>query len=665
MSSSEATTIPQWRRPVRIPENVAVERADPPVALAGETAAWTLRFRLDRDVRPGAALKLQLFGGRNNKGKFEAPQTDSPDKNAYVTARTADGRPVALQVTDDPGTLGVTVPEPGLGAGDELLVTLGDRSGGGDGITAPDVRQLGKFFVLYDPDDTAGGGAKPLPEWALSGGKSNPAAKSRLGAIWSELNEHHVVGACSMHILGGALDHLRAYAPSQIRPGERFAILVRPEDERSNLSHEALDGLAVLLDGEELQADLERVPESTCVRLNVRVENEGVHRLVVRDRRTGKEAATNPAVCSVSPRGHNVYWGMIHGHSEMSDGAGSLEDYFRQIRDEAALDFAAPADHDHLWETAEPLWRMTCETVARWNRPGEFVTLLGYEWAKWTRKGHGDRNVYYLEDHRPMYRSDESNFPAPPDLFKAIQGETAIVIPHHTGHSGNFCDFKDHDPERERLVEIFQLRGSYEREDDNPIPERRDTPPMDCGYVSRALAMGWRVGFTAGGDDHIGHAGTEFPIPDGQTAYKAGLMAVLATERTREAVWDAMWNRRVIATTGPRILLDYELNGSPMGSELDATSSPGLAERRELRIEFHGTACADRIDIVRNNEIVETVCPAAPDCELSWQDTSPLDEVLLPPAKFCANPFCFYYVRVIQSDGEVAWASPVWIDAGT
>jgi hypothetical protein len=34
----------------------------------------------------------------------------------------------------------------------------------------------------------------------------------------------------------------------------------------------------------------------------------------------------------------------------------------------------------------------------------------------------------------------------------------------------------------------------------------------------------------------------------------------------------------------------------------------------------------------------------------------------MPPAKFCPKPFAFYYVRVVQQDNEVAWASPVWIE---
>ena len=33
---------------------------------------------------------------------------------------------------------------------------------------------------------------------------------------------------------------------------------------------------------------------------------------------------------------------------------------------------------------------------------------------------------------------------------------------------------------------------------------------------------------------------------------------------------------------------------------------------------------------------------------------------VLPPT---ADGWCYYYVRVVQDDGEVAWSSPIWLDA--
>jgi hypothetical protein len=460
-----------------------------------------------------------------------------------------------------------------------------------------------------------------------------------------------------MHVLGGELHHLSARAPSQCAPGEEIPILVRPEDKNNGLSFGGVTSISARRDGKELQHTVETIPGSTCLRVRLRIDVEGIHRLLLRDDESGLEASTNPIVCRSRKSDRNVYWGMIHGHTEMSDGAGSIEHYFRQMKEEAALHFGAPGDHDHTWETSDRMWRDICEAVARWNEPLGFVTFLGYEWAKWRKNGDGDRNVYFREDHRPIYRSDDGHFPTPPDLFRALREEQAIIIPHHTANAGNWCDWKDHDMKRERLVEIFQCRGSYESQD-GPAPEKSDKPPKPEGFVSRALEMGWRVGFTAGGDDHAGHAGTDFLAGP----YKSGLTAVFAEELTRRALWDALWNRRTVATTGPRILLHYMLNENELGTELNVASAPELRESRRLNIEFHGTAPVERVEVMRNNAPAHVFDEPGLDGALEWTDEKPLSEVALPPAKFCPTWFCFYYVRMVQTDGEVAWASPIWID---
>jgi len=644
--------MPAWTRPIRIPESVEITHAEPPFAIAGEKGSWRIPFRLSKDVSAGSTLKVQLWGGRNNKGAtFAALQTDDPKAEGFVAAKLNDGSHVAIQADGDSGSCTLALPYDGLKKGQLLTILLGRGPGTEPGIRVDREHRYNKFFVLYtlpvDDDE------HQPPQW--------PG-----GYVWTSDTEGRIVAVCTMHILGGPIHHIRAYVPAATRPAEAFDILVRPEDEFGNLSHQELGDLCVSVNGKRLDAELKSVPDSNCLRARVSLSEEGVYRLQVHEARKGCEAVTNPTVCSRAAQ--PIYWGMIHGHTEMSDGTGTLEQYFHQLKNEVMLDFAASADHDHLWETSDELWATTCATVKRWYKPHEFVTFLGYEWAKWRKNGDGDRNVYYLLDDRPLYRSDDGEFPSPPDLFKALAQnmERAIIIPHHTGHSGNFCDWKDHSPEHERLVEIFQVRGSYEcsEKDGNPAPEKTDRePPHIDGYVQNALAAGWRVGFTAGGDDHQGHWGTECRFSLGKTNYKQGLMYVEAREKTREAIFEAMYKRRVAATTGARMLLTYELDGHPMGSELSLKDDPRLASLRKISVAFHGTATVDRADIIRCNSVVHSVPGNGKmDLRFTWKDTDMIDKAWLPEAKYCNHPFAFYYVRVVQTNGEVAWASPVWID---
>jgi hypothetical protein len=651
MTTNMPKTMPPWARPIRIPEVIEITHAEPPYAIAGETSCWRLPFTLSKDVPGDAVFKFQLSGGRNNRGTFDGAQTDHPEADGYLMAVLEDGAVLPMSPDKKQGTYLIGQPASGLKKGQKMTIVLGSRAGGGKGITVCRDRTLNKFFVLYC---VASEKAEPkFPQWAGND-------------VWAEGTEGRIVAVCTMHILGGAMVGIRAYVPATCRPGEPIGVLVRPEDASGCLSHERPGHLSLEVDGQALPAVFEALPESTCMRATVRLPAEGVIRLRVRDIGSGYATLTNPTLCSrtVQP----VYWGMIHGHTEMSDGTGTLEQYFRQLKHEVMLDFAASSDHDHRFETSDAFWKLTCDAVKRWHQPQAFVTFLGYEWAKWRRNGDGDRNVYYLEDDRPMYRSDDGDYPSPPDLFRVLaeKRERAMVIPHHTGHGGNFCDWKDHSPAHERLVEIFQVRGSYECSDadGNPAPEAdRRKEPYAGGYVRDALALGWRVGFTAGGDDHQGHWGSEHLFRSLGRPYKQGLMSVEAPEKTRDALFKAMYDRRVVATTGARMLLTYTLNGQPMGSELQLGSQAGLVARRTLSIAFHGTAPVDRIDIIRNNRVFHTTAGnGRMDLSVTVDDAEPMDGLWMPPAPHCAHPFAFYYVRVVQTDGEVAWASPVWID---
>ncbi len=80
------------------------------------------------------------------------------------------------------------------------------------------------------------------------------------------------------------------------------------------------------------------------------------------------------------------------------------------------------------------------------------------------------------------------------------------------------------------------------------------------------------------------------------------MAAILSEERTREAVFEALRERRVYATNGPRILLRASLAGQRMGSVL---KTPKSAE--ELQILVVSPAGVDRIEIVRSGKVVESV----------------------------------------------------------
>lgn len=625
-------------RPLRIPSHVQICPSEPQAAKAEERGSWTLRFVLTCDVSAGQRLLLCIHGGRNMKNAWGGLQSRDAKAEGYVSLYTEAG--VSLPCdgqSDDGGVFSFVVPQDGLKQGAHVAARLA-------GTVAPRYSQPGKFFLLMTAQ--AGDEIKPPSLWGDTQGR--------------------IAGACMMDITGGDPSGFRAVAPSSVAPGREFGVLVRPEDSIRNVACEEPGELIVRLDEVELPARRVPIDGSKCCRLEgIVLPIEGVYRLEVEDATYGFVTVTNPIVCTADAS-ESVLWGSMHSHTEMSDGTGTLDRYLTEMRDECAVDFGATSDHDRADETPEEFWRMSQDAVVRHNQPGEFTVFLGYEWAKWRKLGDGDRNVYYLHDRRPIFRSDDDAYPHPADLFPALKDEDAIVIPHHPAHIGNHNDWKDHDPEKERLVEIYSLWGCSERsvEDGNiypgaPVENPRGVPGVNpLGYVQRALAMGWRVGFSANADDHAGHSSDRILRARNQTG---GLTGVYADENTREAIFEALRTRRCYATTGDRIIVDFRLDGHAMGSELRLSEHPELASSRRISIAVNGTAKIKTIEIVRNNVDIHTITPAGPDFECEWVDSDALADVDLPPAQWSAVPFTFYYVRITQEDRQIAWASPVWI----
>ncbi|HET6454171.1 MAG TPA: DUF3604 domain-containing protein [Armatimonadota bacterium] len=626
--------------PLRIPSDVELGVAEPSVARAGEVGSWTFPFVLAEPVSPNEVLWLFVHGGRSIKIAWPGLQVKDESAKGYVSLSRQSGealKPIGADKAS--GVFSFAVPADGLAKVERLVAKFTDCG-------TPQLSEPSKFLVLL---------------------KSPPGAKLGPPTLHGEILDR-VVGVCVINVTGGAVTSLQAFAPSHAVKGKGISLFVRAEDKYRNTASKEPGTLIVRLDGKEMAVRRVAIPGSKCCRLeDISLPKEGVYRLEVEDASTGMKAITNPVKCGDEKP--NLLWGLLHGHTEISDGTASLDNYYTCLRDRAGVDFGAASDHDHRYETSDDMWRMTQQAAIKYNKPGAFTAFLGYEWAKWRKNGDGDRNVYYLHDNRLLYRSDDGDYPRPPDMLKALANETAMVIPHHPAEVGNHCDWKDHDPEKERLVEIYSVWGCSERSasSGNPYPvkgpdkTKLDSGEVPAGFIQRALELGWRVGFSAGSDDHTGHPGEMTKSAAEPFDYQGGLTAVYAKENTREAIWEGLWNRRCYGTTGARMIVDFSLDDHPMGSVLDLSDYKEWSSARKLSLTVHGTARIKSIEIVRNNKDVHTVNPNALDAEFEWTDTDSLEDISLPPNAQSSRPVTFYYLRITQEDGEMAWSSPVWI----
>jgi len=119
-------------------------------------------------------------------------------------------------------------------------------------------------------------------------------------------------------------------------------------------------------------------------------------------------------------------------------------------------------------------------------------------------------------------------------------------------------------------------------------------------------------------------------------------MAVRAKKLTREAIFDALWNRQTYATTNCRIYLDFTVCGQPMGSRIEAKGP------RPVHVYAASEEPIARIEIVRNGEDWAHVEPNQMEAALDVDDD--------------ASDPAYYYARVTRTDGQMAWSSPVWVE---
>lgn len=358
--------------------------------------------------------------------------------------------------------------------------------------------------------------------------------------------------------------------------------------------------------------------------------------------------------------GYRVAFGDIHTHSGIGHtknrpcGLGSIDNNYTYARDIACLDFYSLTDHD--WQLTEEDWQLRMDKADEYNKGGTFVTIPGFEWTS-TKYGH--RNVYYATTDGSLLKSH------PKDKVNAIDDESetldmlwkkldqmkvsAITVPHHPSVSYFPVDWRYRNEKYERLVEIYSCWGNSEYQGAPFSGVASDRHPDFS--VLEALKSGHKLGIIASSDGHDGHPGNaqwSFRQPHLHPWLGSGRVAVLVSNLTRKDIFNALYSRRCYATTGTRILLDFQVNGQCMGSEI-APQNPD--EERNIEIFIKGTSPIKSIHLVTNRGKLHT-----------WQLDGQLQETrLFFQDKTGIDQSIFYYIRVIQMDGGMAWSSPIWI----
>ena len=347
-----------------------------------------------------------------------------------------------------------------------------------------------------------------------------------------------------------------------------------------------------------------------------------------------------------------IFFGDVHVHTQYSPCGypfnGTIEENIICAK-ERNHDFICFADHAEAMNVdIFKQYFAECEMFSKKHN------ILVIPCIEWTSLEYGHRNVYMKNFTPPFFNSHifETNTPRKLKNYFNKHNVEGFAITHHPAYISHPANLDSIDDTFEPLIEIFSTWGSSERFN-APLQETQQTTPGF--FVVDALSKGKKLGFVGGGDVHNTKPG------DG------GITGIVAEELTVESIIQAMKNRHCYAISNDKISLDFHLNGYPMGSIIKVNQYE-VDKLFPIQIAA-STICENpilKMELVQNGEVVyeKTFREAKIEMDLFIEY-----DKLMTPARITnshqshlSNNSRYYYIRVTQMDGCMAWSSPIWID---
>lgn len=620
----------------------SISFCEPSVVLAGEVGTFRFIYTPGTNLPKGTLLRFDL-ASKGRRIDWQTPDPDLKSKENLIFAFLENGKILTAKPVEVPSSV---VPQfqfvlpCDCRQGQNITIVLGAMSNKekeqktNGNLSQLTVQRRRPFHLYVDP---TGKGNFQDPETFF------------------------------LDVKGNELKSIRIVAPSVTSKNRRFDVVLRFEDEYGNLTSNAPDGTLIELTHDNLRENLKWklfVPETGFMTLpNLYFNEPGVYTIELKNVQTNETFYSSPIKC-FAQEVRNLFWGLLHGESERFDSTESIESCIRHFRDEKSVNFFASSSFESAEETSNEMWKTISQNVEEFDENDRFTTFLGFQWEGEIPQ-EGLRQIIYAKDDKPLLRKKDPRTNTLKKIYKLYSPKDIISIPTFTMAKGHDFDFQDFCPEFERVVEIYNAWGSSETtaKDHNPKPicgtSKNSIKESQEGSLVKALLKNRRFGFVAGGLDDRGIYEELYDCD--QEQYSPGLTGIYAEELSRSSMFEALYQRQCFATTGERIILGLNLAGQPMGSELDTLLKPGLHINRHLAGFVAGCSPLLKVELIRNGKVLTTFTPKDDSFDFEYDDLDPLSKVLID-AKDKKPPFIFYYLRVTQKDGHMAWSSPIWVD---
>ena len=338
----------------------------------------------------------------------------------------------------------------------------------------------------------------------------------------------------------------------------------------------------------------------------------------------------------------NIYFGQIHAHTNISDGAGSLEDALSHASKVNNLDFIIITDHsnsidneknskitENVDTSENDEWTYAHNLVKKYSTD-KFTCAYGYEMT-WSN-GLGHMNTFNTKGFQSRTQKDYSTYStALNNYYAALRtAPDSISQFNHPGTTfGDFQDFAYYSEENDALITMIEVGNG-----EGAIGSSGYFPSYE--YYIRALDKGWHVAPTNNQDNHKGLWG------DANTARTV----MLADTNSEEAIYDAMRNYRIYATEDNDLSIYYTLNNNVMGSILDKDA---VGDTVELKADIKDPtdSAIGKVEVIVNGGKVV----ASQNIDKSEATVS----FTVPSA------YSYYFIKISQNDKDIAVTAPVWV----